>query len=177
MHTPRRKLPFGAAPDPTLPVAKLLGSYTKKGSNFSMYAVVLTVSLFGLVAYVGDIRTMARLSPSQKKSREISDADLTRQPPEITGANLTAEAVGVPETCDLARGEWVFDDVEYPLYREEECQYLSRQMSCLQNGRREAAYQKWRWQPAGCSLPKYSPLPLIDPDRLGFVFVLSKRVV
>ncbi|XP_074573067.1 xylan O-acetyltransferase 1-like [Curcuma longa] len=166
MQTPRRKLLFGPPPDPTLPVAKLLGSYTKKGSSFSIYAVVLTISLFGLITYVGDIGTMARLSPWQKKTLEIPDAGLTQPRSEIAGANLTAEAVGgVPETCDLARGEWVFDDVEYPLYREEDCQDLSRQMSCLQNGRREAAYQKWRWQPAGCSLPKFDAKQLLERLR------------
>lgn len=82
---------------------------------------------------------------------------VTPTPASIAGA--------VPETCDLSTGEWVYDDANYPLYREEQCEFLSSQVACLKNGRKENAYQKWRWQPKDCSLPRYMRKILLTIDR------------
>ncbi|RRT39562.1 hypothetical protein B296_00032411 [Ensete ventricosum] len=74
-------------------------------------------------------------------------------PPFIIGEE---PIVTVPDTCDLSRGDWVYDNVNYPLYREDQCEFLSAQVACLKNGRKEDMYQKWRWQPKDYSLPKCS---------------------
>ncbi|RRT61251.1 hypothetical protein B296_00044355 [Ensete ventricosum] len=62
--------------------------------------------------------------------------------------------VNVPESCNLFDGRWVYDDVSYPIYKEHECEFLTEQVTCMRNGRRDGRYKKWRWQPRDCNLPR-----------------------
>ncbi|RWV99821.1 hypothetical protein GW17_00037251 [Ensete ventricosum] len=55
--------------------------------------------------------------------------------------------------CDWFQGEWVWDE-GYPLYEFKDCDFMDDGFRCSENGRSDRFYTKWRWQPAGCDLPR-----------------------
>lgn len=54
--------------------------------------------------------------------------------------------------CDFSVGKWVFDQT-YPLY-DSNCPYLTTAVTCQKNGRPDSDYEKWKWKPLGCSIPR-----------------------
>jgi hypothetical protein len=72
------------------------------------------------------------------------------------GAGPPPFAMGAaPAGCDIGQGEWVYDEAARPVYQEWECPYIHPELTCQAHGRPDKSYQHWRWQPRGCSLPRY----------------------
>ncbi|KAF6999167.1 hypothetical protein CFC21_015230, partial [Triticum aestivum] len=105
----------------------------------------------------------------------------TTPPPSSSGGNTTTTtssraAVAAPEpaACNLYQGWWTYDAEasQVPLYREAECEFLTEQVTCMRNGRRDDSYQRWRWQPSSCDLPRFDARALLERlrnKRLMFV--------
>lgn len=82
----------------------------------------------------------------------------------ITAVYLTQDSGRPPSSedrseslshCNLFSGKWVFDNQTYPLYKENQCTFMSDQLACGKFGRKDLSYQNWRWQPHQCNLPRY----------------------
>ncbi|GMI72616.1 TRICHOME BIREFRINGENCE-LIKE 33 [Hibiscus trionum] len=69
------------------------------------------------------------------------------------------------EGCDIFSGRWVRDELTRPLYDESECPYIQPQLTCLEHGRPDEDYQKWRWQPHGCDLPSFNATLMLETLR------------
>ncbi|XP_057808206.1 protein trichome birefringence-like 34 [Salvia miltiorrhiza] len=72
--------------------------------------------------------------------------------------------------CNLFSGKWIYDDVSRPLYDEERCSFMLGDYACKKYGRKDSEYQKWRWQPHQCDLPRFNGTALLEKIR-------GKRVV
>ncbi|XP_043692618.1 protein trichome birefringence-like [Telopea speciosissima] len=73
--------------------------------------------------------------------------------------------------CNIFDGRWVKDD-SYPLYAPGSCPHIDEPFNCFLNGRSDAAYQKLRWQPKDCNIPRLNGrdmLELLRGKRLVFV--------
>ncbi|XWS46804.1 hypothetical protein CRYUN_Cryun14cG0099800 [Craigia yunnanensis] len=67
-------------------------------------------------------------------------------------------------SCDIYDGKWVWDD-NYPLYQSPDCPFIDSGFRCLENGRPDSFYTKWRWQPKGCNLPRFNATKMLEKLR------------
>ncbi|KAL5995559.1 hypothetical protein ACLOJK_025622 [Asimina triloba] len=71
-------------------------------------------------------------------------------------------------SCDLFSGSWVRDS-SYPLYQYTTCPVIDSQFNCQIFGRPDTDYQRYRWQPSNCELPRF--------DGLAFLLRMRGRKV
>lgn len=57
--------------------------------------------------------------------------------------------------CNIYEGRWIRDETNRtPLYAPKSCPYVDEGFACLENGRPDDDFLKWRWQPSDCDLPR-----------------------
>lgn len=57
------------------------------------------------------------------------------------------------KNCEFFDGEWIKED-SYPLYKPGSCKLIDEQFNCITNGRPDKDFQKLKWKPKKCSLPR-----------------------
>ncbi|KAF2573732.1 hypothetical protein F2Q70_00006060 [Brassica cretica] len=74
------------------------------------------------------------------------------------------------QRCDLFNGEWIPND-ESPYYNMT-CWAIQEHQNCMQFGRPDTGFMRWRWKPDGCDLPIFDPnefLEMVRGKSMGFV--------
>lgn len=77
--------------------------------------------------------------------------------------------------CDFSVGKWVYDE-SYPLY-DPNCPYLSTAVTCQKNGRPDSDYEKWKWKPSGCSIPRFDALRFLGKMRRKRIMLVGDSIM
>ncbi|GJP53966.1 hypothetical protein CLOM_g13075 [Closterium sp. NIES-68] len=86
-----------------------------------------------------------------------------------SSSSAAALATPTPTKCDMSVGEWRYSK-NYPRYVS--CPYVRSIFNCRGNGRPDRLYEKQRWVPDKCSLPRFSAKAFLAQMRgktVGFV--------
>ncbi|KAL7084432.1 hypothetical protein ACP275_14G223000 [Erythranthe tilingii] len=71
--------------------------------------------------------------------------------------------------CDVFDGKWVRDNSP-PFYEPGSCPFIDESFNCYLNGRPDTGYEKLRWQPNHCNVPRFDGGKMLR-------FLKGKRIV
>ncbi|KAI4347901.1 hypothetical protein L6164_008676 [Bauhinia variegata] len=89
--------------------------------------------------------------------------------------NMVQTQIGSSKKCDFSVGKWMYDK-SYPLY-ESNCPYLSSAVTCQKNGRPDSDYEKWKWKPLGCSIPRFDALRFLGKMRRKRIMLVGDSIM
>ncbi|BBN01907.1 xyloglucan O-acetyltransferase [Marchantia polymorpha subsp. ruderalis] len=107
----------------------------------------------------------------ERSKRDEKKKETSKKKPSEPSTQAGLRDVAVDGKCDYSVGKWVYDE-SYPLYAPDSCPFVDGGFRCVENGRPSAEFQKYRWQPSGCDLPRFDPKNMLERlrgRRLAFV--------
>ncbi|KAM3368539.1 hypothetical protein ACQJBY_016820 [Aegilops geniculata] len=66
--------------------------------------------------------------------------------------------------CDLFSGRWVREE-NHAFYPPRSCPHIDSDFNCHKNGRQDTGFLNWRWQPAGCNIPRMNVTDFLERLR------------
>ncbi|KAG0622144.1 hypothetical protein M758_3G075000 [Ceratodon purpureus] len=67
--------------------------------------------------------------------------------------------------CDITQGQWVYDNVSYPLYHTRNCPFADPGFRCEENGRPDKEWMSYHWKPHDCDLPRFNATDILERLR------------
>lgn len=92
------------------------------------------------------VKNLGKKSADNKKGGSLNERNMN-------GSRVPVNLIKSLIECDLFQGKWVKDE-SYPLYTEGSCPHIYKAFNCFLNGRLDKSYQKLRWQPNECNIPR-----------------------
>lgn len=101
-----------------------------------------------------DNKSVAQKSGVSNYTASLAKKQSNETKPGVSAKKGNDDLVESLMKCDLFDGNWVRDD-SYPLYKPGSCSLIDEQFNCIHNGRPDKDYQKYKWKPKHCTLPRY----------------------
>ncbi|XP_024979112.1 protein trichome birefringence-like 41 [Cynara cardunculus var. scolymus] len=79
--------------------------------------------------------------------------------------NMVENSEGKTMGCDVFQGNWVIDQSYPPYNASSTCPFVGTEFDCLNNGRPDHLYLKYRWQPHSCTLSRFNGLSFLEKLR------------
>ncbi|KAJ0979365.1 hypothetical protein J5N97_014839 [Dioscorea zingiberensis] len=140
----------------------------------SVTAILIITIAFASVIFTEDLRALTgpsmfklKACPKENAAARLSTEDSI--PDDIIDEDKIAFN---PSECRIMDGKWVFNSSVEPIYTDETCPYMDKQVACQRNGRLDRDYLYWEWQLDNCILPRFNPEVVLEKlrgKRLRFV--------
>ncbi|XP_073109030.1 protein trichome birefringence-like 33 [Elaeis guineensis] len=135
-----------------------------KKSSITFYLIILFLIIYLAIFYEEELTYLFK--QSIPKSQELEISERPQEPISPPQGDVLPFAVGkTEEGCDVFKGMWAYDEISRPSYAEDDCPFMEPKLKCQANGRPDKAYQNWRWQPHGCSLPSFNATFMLERLR------------
>ncbi|KAE8724356.1 Protein trichome birefringence-like 32 [Hibiscus syriacus] len=118
--------------------------------------------------FVDDIIGRDNQEFDNNNNKSVSNEGGTFVPPKVETKTTPKPPFAIGRTeegCDIFSGRWVRDELTRPHYEEPDCPYIQPQLTCQEHGRPDKEYQKWRWQPHGCDIPRFNATLMLESLR------------